>query len=73
MTAGNSLTQVSSTHTNVEDSSKYIRQIFVHHTTRVHLQLQTFLSDIIWIMSTEIILLLFIFNLILTSLRYCIN
>jgi hypothetical protein len=68
MTARNSLKQVSSTHTNVDDSSKYIRQnvsiflsknIFFHHTTHVHLQLQTFCSDIIWIMSTEIILLFF--------------
>jgi hypothetical protein len=38
-----------------------------------HLQLQTFFSDIIWIISNEIIRLLFSFNLIPTTFRYRIN
>jgi hypothetical protein len=46
---------------------------FFYHTAHVHLQLQTFRSDIIWIMSNEIIMLLFSFYLIPTSFRYLIN
>jgi hypothetical protein len=61
MTAVNSLTHVRSIHANVEDSSKHIRtnmsilcrnNICVYHAP---LQLQTFRSDIIWIMSYVII------------------
>jgi hypothetical protein len=38
-----------------------------------HIQLHNFHSNIIWIMSNEIIPLLISFNLIPTSFRYCIN
>jgi hypothetical protein len=78
MTAINSLTHIGSIHTNMEDSSKHIRQhlskmCFFNDTAHAHLQLQTFRFDIIWIISNEIILLLLTFNLIPTSFRYCIN
>jgi hypothetical protein len=72
MTAVNSLTRVISIHTTVEYSSKHIRtnmSILCRKTYRAHahFQLHTFRSDIIWIMSNEIILLLFNFNLIPTG------
>jgi hypothetical protein len=81
MIARNSLTHVRSTHTDVEDNSKHIiknmsilcNTLYVYHMAQVHLQLQTFRSDIIGIMSNDIILLLFSFNLITTSFRYHIN
>jgi hypothetical protein len=41
------------------------KRICVHHA---HLQLQTLRSDIIWIISNEIILLLFSFNLVTTDI-----
>jgi hypothetical protein len=49
------------------------KKICFHHTAHAHLQLQTFRSDIIWIISNAIILLSFSFNLITTSFRYRIN
>jgi hypothetical protein len=82
MTSRNSLTHVRSTHSNMEDNSKHIRKnmsilceknMFSLYGTCAHLQLPTFRSDIIWIMSNEIILLLLSFNLITTSFRYHIN
>jgi hypothetical protein len=81
MTARNSSTHVRRTHTNAKDSSKHTNKNMsilwgkpcFHHTAHVHLQLQTFRSDIIWIMSNEIILLLMSLNLIATSFRYHIN